>query len=202
MTPIVVFDGKPLPIKKATDDSRLRSRNSHLHKARILFREGNRAAAMTHYRQSVRITDEMTSKVIVMLQQHNIEFVVAPFEADAQLAFLSVIGYIDVVITEDSDAIAYGCSKILFKLDHSGRAKMYSKDSLSNNIDYLFLDWTDDMMRLMCSLAKNDYCTRHLRGIGIKTAHQYVSQCKSLESLIQFLRGKHIDADEEFVKEV
>lgn len=50
-----------------------------------------------------------------------IEYLVAPYEADSQLAFLASIpacrGGVSAVITEDSDLVAYGCSRILFKCD-------------------------------------------------------------------------------------
>ena len=36
----------------------------------------------------------------------------APFEADAELAYLSTRGRVDVVLTEDSDLLAYGCKKV------------------------------------------------------------------------------------------
>ena len=39
-------------------------------------------------------------------------YIVAPYEADAQLAFLSIQGHADVVITEDSDTIPFGCRKV------------------------------------------------------------------------------------------
>ena len=42
------------------------------------------------------------------------EFVVAPYEADAQMAFLARNGDVDLVITEDSDLIAYGCPQVGF----------------------------------------------------------------------------------------
>lgn len=51
-----------------------------------------------------------------ILRSENIEFVVAPYEADAQLAYLSSLevekGGITAVITEDSDLIAYGCKAV------------------------------------------------------------------------------------------
>ena len=40
-----------------------------------------------------------------------IEFIVAPYEADAQLAYMYKTGRADVVITEDSDLIAFGVKK-------------------------------------------------------------------------------------------
>lgn len=42
------------------------------------------------------------------------QLIVAPYEADAQLAFLSRTGAVDVVITEDSDCLPYGCKKVIF----------------------------------------------------------------------------------------
>ena len=41
-----------------------------------------------------------------------VECIVAPYEADAQLAFLSKSGIADVVITEDSDLLVFGCKKV------------------------------------------------------------------------------------------
>ena len=44
---------------------------------------------------------------------------VAPYEADAQLAYLSISKIVDVVITEDSDLLAFGAPRILYKVDYS-----------------------------------------------------------------------------------
>lgn len=46
------------------------------------------------------------------LRQAAVEFIVAPYEADAQLAYLIRSGAVDVVITEDSDCLPYGCRKV------------------------------------------------------------------------------------------
>ena len=48
------------------------------------------------------------------LKDLQVEFIVAPHEADAQLAYLAKEGLVDVVITEDSDLLAYGCERVLF----------------------------------------------------------------------------------------
>ncbi len=49
-------------------------------------------------------------------------FLVAPYEADAQLAFLCASGIADGVITEDSDTLPYRCSTVLFKMERDGSA--------------------------------------------------------------------------------
>ncbi len=41
-----------------------------------------------------------------------VQCVVSPYEADAQLAYMSIKGIIDVVITEDSDTLPYGCRRV------------------------------------------------------------------------------------------
>jgi exonuclease-1 len=38
--------------------------------------------------------------------------VVAPYEADAQLAYLSRNRMVDFVISEDSDTLPYGCRRV------------------------------------------------------------------------------------------
>lgn len=47
----------------------------------------------------------------------------APFEADAQLAYLNKIQYIDAIVTEDSDLLLFGGKKIIFKMgaDYIGK---------------------------------------------------------------------------------
>lgn len=42
-----------------------------------------------------------------------VDCLVAPYEADAQLAYLNKTGIVQAVITEDSDLLAFGCKKVL-----------------------------------------------------------------------------------------
>lgn len=55
-----------------------------------------------------------------ILRSENIEFVVAPYEADAQLAYLSGLetekGGIAAIISEDSDLLVYGCPAVRISL--------------------------------------------------------------------------------------
>lgn len=47
-----------------------------------------------------------------VLKKENVDYIVAPYEADAQMAFLSINKLVDAVITEDSDLIPFGCSRV------------------------------------------------------------------------------------------
>ena len=63
-----------------------------------------------------------------MLKVHGVSFVVAPYEADAQLTFLEKNGIVDGIITEDSDLLVFGCKLVLFKLDSDGNCTCIRRD--------------------------------------------------------------------------
>jgi exonuclease-1 len=46
-----------------------------------------------------------------------VKCIVAPYEADAQLAYLCRQDIVDGVVTEDSDAIPYGCKEVWSETD-------------------------------------------------------------------------------------
>lgn len=50
--------------------------------------------------------------LIQVLKKEKVDYIVAPYEADAQMAFLSINKLVDAVITEDSDLIPFGCSRV------------------------------------------------------------------------------------------
>ena len=41
-----------------------------------------------------------------------IDCIVAPYEADAQLAYLSLSGIAQLIISEDSDLLCFGCERV------------------------------------------------------------------------------------------
>jgi len=68
---------------------------------------------------SIDVSPDIAYKLIEELKNRGIKFIIAPYEADAQLAYLSRKGIVDIIITEDSDLLAFGAKKILYKLDFS-----------------------------------------------------------------------------------
>ena len=75
------------------------------------MKQGNTTEAKKHFNKAVDVTPEMAYKLIVKLREKNIECIVAPYEADAQLTYLCKTNYVSCIITEDSDLITYGCKK-------------------------------------------------------------------------------------------
>jgi exonuclease-1 len=117
-----------------------------------------------------------------------IEYIVAPYEADAQLAYLSLHNIVDVIITEDSDLLAFGARRVLYKLDfQSMRGQEITQDGLRDNREPSLQMFTHSMFLTMCILAGCDYLPQ-VSGVGIKTAHKLVTKCRSARAALAELR--------------
>lgn len=53
------------------------------------------------------------------LHTKGVDFMVAPYESDSQIAKLISLGLADLAITEDSDLVVYGV-KVILKLNQDG----------------------------------------------------------------------------------
>ena len=198
ITPYVVFDGANLPNKQITDDSRkqyyllpsvmYRRREESLYRARELEQTGDIAEARSEYYKALEITPELYVPLIRRLQALGIDYVVAPYEADAELGFLSRNNYVDFVITEDGDSLVYGCRCVLFKLEN-GVGQEIDTGRLNECTEMDFCGWTHDMFAYMCILSGCDYLPS-LHGIGIRTAYSIVNKGKRPDRIFELLRRK------------
>ena len=129
ITPVIVFDGDRLPAKGGEEKDRRERRAECLRKGHERLAARDRDGATFMFAQGVDITPAMAHELIAALKREGFEFIVAPYEADAQIAALAQLGAkgdpggVDIVFTEDSDLVAYGCPLVLFKLDKFGEAQ-------------------------------------------------------------------------------
>ncbi|CAL5186650.1 unnamed protein product [Lathyrus oleraceus] len=203
VTPVVVFDGGNVPCKSATEKERNKKRNAYHDLAMAKLKEGNVNAASELFQRAVNITPLMAHKLIQTLKSENIEFVVAPYEADAQLAYLSSLetekGGIAAVITEDSDLIAYGCPDVIFKMDREGNGerikleKVFSAESCKPS----FRSFDTKLFTGMCVLAGCDFLPS-VPGIGVARAHALVLKYQNIDrvlSVLKFEKGDQMPED-------
>eukprot|EP00959_Pyramimonas_sp_CCMP1952_P372859 7807899-Pyramimonas_sp.AAC.2 len=61
--------------------------------------------------RAVDITPRMAAHVIEALKELGVESIVAPYEADHEMAFLAKTEAVHAVISEDSDMLAYGVER-------------------------------------------------------------------------------------------
>ncbi|KAL8135090.1 exonuclease 1 [Apium graveolens] len=203
ITPVVVFDGGNLPCKAGTENERYMKRKMNRDLAMENKKNGNISAASELFRRAVSITPAMAHQLIQILRLENIEFVVAPYEADAQLAYLSTMaaeqGGIDAVISEDSDLLAYGCPAVIFKMDREGNGEEILMDKLFNSVSCLpsFRNFDINLFLGMCVLAGCDFLPS-IPGIGISKAYSLVSKYRNLDrvlSILKFEKGNQVPED-------
>ncbi|XP_003800124.1 exonuclease 1 [Otolemur garnettii] len=166
--PILVFDGCTLPSKKEVEKSRRERRQANLLKGKQLLREGKVSEARECFTRSINITHAMAHKVIKAARSQGVDCLVAPYEADAQLAYLNKAGIVQAIITEDSDLLAFGCKKVILKMDQFGNGLEIDQARLGmcKQLGDMF---TEEKFRYMCILSGCDYLPS-LRGIGLAKA--------------------------------
>ncbi|CAH2037054.1 unnamed protein product [Thlaspi arvense] len=193
--PIVVLDGGHMPCKAATGDERHRQRKANFDAAMVKLKEGNVGAATELFQRAVSVTSSMAHQLIQVLKSENVEFIVAPYEADAQLAYLSSLeleqGGIAAVITEDSDLLAYGCKAVIFKMDRYGKGEELVLDNVFQAVDQKpsFHNFDQELFTAMCVLAGCDFLPS-VPGVGISRAHAFISKYQSVERVLSFLKTK------------
>ncbi|KAF9171341.1 Rad2 nuclease [Mortierella sp. AD010] len=185
--PYIVFDGGYLPSKAITEQDRQSRRDESKKQAMELLRAGKSKQALEQFRKCVDVTPKMAYSVIQALEAAQVDFVVAPYEADAQLAYLEKRGLVDGIVTEDSDLLVFGCKKVIFKLDQYGAGVEILLENLHLVRDVSFHEWTMTEIRHMCILAGCDYLPS-IPGMGLKTAQRLLRRFKTFERVIRHIR--------------
>ncbi|KAG7593317.1 XPG N-terminal [Arabidopsis thaliana x Arabidopsis arenosa] len=185
--PIMVFDGGPLPMKLEQENKRARSRKENLARALEHEANGNSSAAYECYSKAVDISPSIAHELIQVLRQENVDYVVAPYEADAQMTFLAITKQVDAIITEDSDLIPFGCPRIIFKMDKFGHGVEFQASKLPKNKDLSLSGFSSQMLLEMCILSGCDYL-QSLPGMGLKRAHALITKFKSYDRVIKHLK--------------
>ncbi|CAL9080144.1 unnamed protein product [Musa textilis] len=185
--PILVFDGGILPMKIEQETKRSRTRKENLARAMEHETLGNSSAAYECYQKAVDISPLVAFELIQVLKQEHVDYIVAPYEADAQMTFLSINSLVDAVITEDSDLIPFGCSRIIFKMDKFGQGVEFQSLHLGKNKELDLTGFTKRMLLEMCIFSGCDYLPS-VPGMGLKRAHALVKRLKSYDKVIKHLR--------------
>lgn len=121
----------------------------------------------------------MAHRLMVECRKRNVDCIVAPYEADAQLAYLNKRNIAQYVITEDSDLVLFGCSKVIFKLDLNANGLMVDANKLYLAMGIKEERYTFDKFRKMCILSGCDYLDS-LPGIGLAKACKFF--CRTEET--------------------
>ncbi|KAL3662575.1 hypothetical protein V7S43_012428 [Phytophthora oleae] len=187
VTPYVVFDGGPLPMKKGTEEERRKLRQKNRELGIQHYNSKRFGEARKCFVRAADVSPYMAHRVIQHLKAQNVAYVVAPYEADAQLAYLVKNGLADGVITEDSDCLPFGCQMVLFKMDRDNVAQEIQTANLKKNKGMSFHMFTEQMFLEMCIFSGCDYLPS-IPGFGLKKAYTAMKQHGSFTKIIRALR--------------
>ncbi|KAE8351256.1 PIN domain-like protein [Aspergillus coremiiformis] len=185
--PYLIFDGDNLPSKAGTESGRHQRRQESKTLGLELQRKGRTAEAYQEFQKAVDVTPLMARQLIDELKKMNVQYVVAPYEADAQLVYLERQGIINGIISEDSDLLVFGAKRLLSKLDQHGDCIEISRADFTACREVSLIGWTDADFRRMCILSGCDYLPNIAR-LGLKTAYRCIRKYKNVEKALRMLQ--------------
>ena len=192
VTPYLVFDGDYLPSKAATEDCRAQRREESKRVGLEMYRLGKSSQAQKELQKAVDVTPEMAGQLIRELKKLGVQYVVAPYEADAQLAYLERKGIVQGILSEDSDLLVFGAKCLLTKLDQYGDCVEINRKDFTACRDISLAGWSDADFRLMAILSGCDYLPS-ITNMGLMTAYRLVRKYKTIEKILRMLQfdGKY-----------
>ncbi|KAH8246489.1 hypothetical protein KR038_005371 [Drosophila bunnanda] len=203
--PILVFDGQHLPAKALTEKRRRESRKQSKERAAELLRLGRIEEARSHMRRCVDVTHDMALRLIRECRSRNVDCIVAPYEADAQMAWLNKMDVAQYIITEDSDLTLFGAKKIIFKLDLNGTGLLVEADKLHLAMGCREEKYHFDKFRRMCILSGCDYLDS-LPGIGLAKACKFILKTEqddmriALKKIPSYLNMRNLEVDDDYIE--
>lgn len=163
-----VFDGKT-PEHKLKEHLKRRENNQNLIKlGKELIKDKETIFKGKELLVKTIETSTLISKLKEFIEEVKLGNILqADFEADLLLAKLNLNKEVDLIITEDTDLIVYGCDNVLFKYK-GDKGMLYCKEiSIKNNENFL-KDW--DLFKIFCILCGCDYAK--INGIALKRAEE------------------------------
>lgn len=190
VTPYLVFDGDDLPSKAETNRRRKQSRQEAREKALKMLRSGNKRDAYQQFQKCVDITPEMAALVIHKVRALGVPCVVAPYEADAQMVYLEKHGYVQAIVSEDSDLLVFGAQRLLTKMAETGDLIEIRREKLPQCTELNLRNFSDSQFRLMAILSGCDY-SDGVPKVGLKTANKLIQQYKTTQAVMAAIGVKY-----------
>ena len=184
--PYLIFDGDFLPSKAATEVERAKRREESKRKGLEFYRLNKPSQAHLELQKAVDVTPAMARQLIDELKKAGVKYVVAPYEADAQLVYLEKNGILDGILSEDSDLLVFGAKRLLTKLDQYGDCVEINRADFTACREISLAGWSDAEFRRMAILSGCDYLAS-INKMGLKSAYRFVRKYKTIEKILQML---------------
>lgn len=185
--PVFVFDGVPPDAKKITLEKR-QDNKYKLYKKIDELKE----TVPENEEHEIKLNEEikkLTSQLVIVKKKHideckelleksGIPYFSAPEDAEKYCAFLQINGLVDYTVTDDTDAMTFGCKKIL--------KTNINKDIIEIDLEKLLDDFKMTYEKFVdyCILCGCDYSDT-LNQIGPITAYNIIIKYGTIEKYLE-----------------
>ena len=191
--PVYIFDGESPELKAGELASRRARRDEaeRIHKEALEV--GDFALAQKMAPRIVHYSQEMVDETKQLFDLLGVPWVVAKAEGEGQAAVMAAKGQLDVVATQDWDALLYGTPRLVRNLMSDGskqhgrtvRAQMIHLDGMLESNDLSRSQLID-----LAIMFGTDFHPG-IRGIGPKTGIKLIKEHGSIEAICQ-VKGKDV----------
>ncbi|KAI7892726.1 PIN domain-like protein [Mucor mucedo] len=185
VTPIVVFNGQTLPMKQHMENVKTKQRKTLIERGNNLYEKGKVTNAKKCYERAFVVTQTMVAKIIRELDRLKVQHVVAPYESEPQLAYMLMEKQVDAVISDKTEVLAYGASKVVRGMDRNGHGQFVDQCRLLRLVGlnaYQFIH--------LCILSGSDAFSA-LPGVAFKTALGMVRRHRTIDELLAAVQKKY-----------
>ena len=133
------------------------------------------------YKRSFNISENHIIDAKKIMEYFGFLNIQAPEEADSQCAALNVSNFVDAVVTEDMDVLAFGTTKMLRKFSNKNKViEIDFKKILSE------MQIDKDQFIDICIILGTDYC-KPIKGLNINTLHDIYMKFGNMEDFVKEL---------------
>ncbi len=194
---VFVFDGEPPRFKRETLNQRAETRS----KAEEMWERAKEEGldGFKYAQAASRLGDEMVADSKRLLEAMGIPVVQAPSEGEAQAARMAINGDVDLVGSQDYDALLFGAPKVVRNMAITGKRKLPGKN-VYVDVQPEVITLERELLRLgierrqlveIAIMCGTDY-NEGLKRVGPKTALKLIRDHGDLEGVLKE-RGETIE---------
>ncbi len=203
ITPVFIFDGKHPALKaEVMEDRRNRSEESRK-KWQSALDSGDFKEAQKWGQRCIRYTPEMVDETIELLHLLGVPAFRAAAEGEGQAAVMASKGQIDIVATQDWDALLYGAPAMVRNLASAGSRRMgrvirAQRIELATMLDSNGLS-REQLVDLAIMIGTDFH--PGIRGIGPKTGLKLIKEHGNIETVCE-IKEKEIPERLDEIREI
>ena len=194
ISPSFVFDGAPHELKTDTITERRERREKAEKEWEEAIEEGDIKKAFSKAQQTSRMTDDVKETSRLLLSYLGIPVIDAPWDGEAQAAYMCAKGDVWAAASQDFDSILFGAPRLIRNLTVTGRRKVPGRDQYRNvmieQIDCVsFLNEigvTREQLVDVCILMGTDF-NKGIAGIGPKKGLKLIRTHGDIEGAMKHL---------------